>query len=554
MARPGPRNDNAQARVVHRDHLPLNQSARRLVESYGEEDLATLPAWLVDDAWKCGATLTERQEVFMEHFDDPEVFWLFYGGAVGGGKSFTLAHAVVKYMLDFPGCELWLGRKHLTDLEKTTAKQLHSCMLWLEEERGLPYEYFRKTYNYKVYNCENPHEYSEVQLFSCEDPDSFQGANIDCVFVDEATQISEASRDQLLQRIRGSIKGSKHGWPRKLVGACNPAPGWVKELIVDPHNSGLTGKGASDIEDPILASRLKKTRFIFSSIDDNPFLPEGFKDQVLSTGGEEQRKAVEGDWSFAEGQVYTQFSKALHVRDFDADAVAGKPSNMLDWKLSYDWARNHPSAGLAAVMGLQKLKNKEGQEVEVPSIFIRHELVITTDVIAPYGDWFAQFIPRIVWGDKTITQQWMMSNAVEQFQAHNVILVKANEGPKTDKSQGISTVQTLLSNCQIVIHPECHQTIRSLENYSYKRDPRRPGQFLETPSTSYEDPMDALRYLVINVATDLSLAYWSGQAPGNGNSKASLQSRSVDRGSSQQEQARSNSYTGGRMTRGRYCA
>ena len=123
------------------------------------------------------------------------------------------------------------------------------------------------------------------------DVDKYQGTEVDVLFLDEATQLSEEQYNRFKACVRGVNK-----FPKRIYLTCNPGGeghGWVKRLFIDRvYHSGENADEYS---------------FIQSLVTDNKALLSSDPDYIrqLEALPPKLRKAwLEGDWNIFEGQFF----------------------------------------------------------------------------------------------------------------------------------------------------------------------------------------------------------------------------------------------------------
>lgn len=172
------------------------------------------------------------------------------------------------------------------------------------------------------------------------DAERFQGTEVDCLFIDEATHQSEEKMKKLTACVRGV-----NNFPKRIYMTCNPGNeghNWVKRLFID--------RKYTDTENP------DDYMFIQSLVTDNKALMESNPDYIkqLEALPPKLRKAwLDGDWNIFEGMFFEEFSdRPDHYKDRQWTHVID-PFEIPDgWPIyrSFDWGYNKPfSCGWWAV-------------------------------------------------------------------------------------------------------------------------------------------------------------------------------------------------------------
>lgn len=216
--------------------------------------------------------------------------YIAYGGARGGGKSWAVRVKALLLSLAYPGIRLLIIRRTLPELEENHIRPLRALI-------GTAAEYRDKDKSFRFPN-------GSLLRFGYCDAESdvlrYQGQEYDCIFLDEATQLTEYQ----FQTFKGCLRGV-NAFPKRLYITCNPGGvghGWVKRLFIERRF--LNGERA---EDHI---------FIPADVYDNAALMESDPEYVqrLESLPYELRQAwLHGSWDVFEGQFFTEWDRSLHV-------------------------------------------------------------------------------------------------------------------------------------------------------------------------------------------------------------------------------------------------
>lgn len=223
--------------------------------------------------------------------------YILYGGAVGGGKSYSLRWIAVWLLMKYaaqiqkPGirvglfCEDYvaLNDRHLTKIQ-------YEFPSWLGTLNKGNHEFI----------LADKYGGGVIAFRNLDDPSKYLSSEFAAILVDELTMSPREKFDFLNLRRR---------WPgianTKFIGATNPGGvghGYVKKLWID---SDFTDENF----DP------KEFKFIQAKSIDNKFLPESYSKQLESLPEKMRKAFMDGDWDIFEGQYFPEFSKAKHVID-----------------------------------------------------------------------------------------------------------------------------------------------------------------------------------------------------------------------------------------------
>lgn len=275
---------------------------------------------------------TERQQlvwdIIAEAPDGSRPF-IGYGGAVGGGKTRTLAELGLDLMLDFPGNRILFGRKDLVDLRTTTLEEF---------DRICPPELIVKSVSSPIIERhirvpEWPKGVVSRAFFrELKDPESIGSEQYGAVLLEEAGEIPEASAKMLVTRLRHPAAPK---WP--FVAASNPYPGWFERWFVD-----------RELPEDLIAAAGGSVHFIPAKIADNPYLPDNYEALLrgfFSGDDDWLSRMVEGRFDSFEGQVYRELGPHLLYPDTKLP-----PFSRLVGGLDFGGAneRSHKTAGVVA--------------------------------------------------------------------------------------------------------------------------------------------------------------------------------------------------------------
>lgn len=239
-------------------------------------------------------TPNSKQDIFLRDRHRHVAF----GGARGGGKSWAIRVKAISLALKHAGIQIMIIRRTYPELEANHIRPLKK-LLHIGTP-GCPIKYNEAK---KVMSFPNG---STILFGYCKtdkDTDRYQGTEVDVLFLDEATQLSEVQIKDLNACVRGTSR-----YPRRTYYTCNPggkSHGYIKRLFVT--------KEYKEREYP------EDYSFIQSLVYDNRILMEQDPDYVraLEALPEAKRKAwLEGDWDSFIGQVFTEWrNDPEHYKD-----------------------------------------------------------------------------------------------------------------------------------------------------------------------------------------------------------------------------------------------
>lgn len=232
------------------------------------------------------STISPKQALFFKS----RYRFTAYGGARGGGKSWSVQRKAILMALKYAGIKILLLRRTYKDLERNHVRELEPLL------KGIA-KYNRQE---KIFNFPNG---SIIELGYCaaeSDALQYQGVEYDVIFIDEATQFTE----EMFAKIYPSARGVNN-FPKRIYITCNPGGvghEWVKRLFVS--------RRYKDGEDP------DNYTFIPATLDDNPTLKEKDPEyaKMLDSLPDGLREAWrDGNWDMLAGRYFSEFDRNIHV-------------------------------------------------------------------------------------------------------------------------------------------------------------------------------------------------------------------------------------------------
>ena len=260
--------------------------------------------------------LQPKQKQFLKSIENVPI--TLFGGARGGGKSYSIRNIFLARRLQFPNSAGAIFRRTFPELEANHIRPLFQ-----------EHPYLRQFWSESKRLLSLPNG-STLQFCHCSNEDDiglYQGREISDLGIDEAGQFTEGMFRTLLGSNRSSIKGV----PVRCALTANPGGvghAWLKRIFIE--------RRFNERERP------KDYAFIQSLVQDNQALIANDPDYVhrlQSEPNEALRKAfLYGDWNIFAGQFFQEISKEVHVI---------KPFKIPEhWNRfgAYDYGFNHPAA------------------------------------------------------------------------------------------------------------------------------------------------------------------------------------------------------------------
>lgn len=212
-----------------------------------------------------------------------------FGGARGGGKSFAVRLKAVILCLIYSGISVMIVRKSFPELTANHIKPLKELLKIGTKDAAAKYNDSKKEITFP--------NGSEILFRYCDtekDVDRYQGTEVDVLFLDEATQLSEDQMKKICACVRGV-----NNFPKRTYYTCNPGGkghGYIKRLFIDKVYE--SGEYAEDYS------------FIQSLVTDNEALMRENPDYIkqLEALPPKLREAwLNGRWDVFEGAFFEEF-------------------------------------------------------------------------------------------------------------------------------------------------------------------------------------------------------------------------------------------------------
>lgn len=245
-----------------------------------------------------------------------------FGGARGGGKSWSVRTKAKLLGIRYPGIRMLIVRRTYPELVNN-----HIRLLRVELRDIARYNDKDKTFTFM--------NGSLLQFAYCAkdgDLDRLQGVEFDIIFLDEATQLSEYQMKTITACLRGA-----NDFPKRVYYTMNPGGqghAYIKRIFIDKKYK--TGEIPEEYT------------FIQSLVTDNKALMDKNPDYIkqLEALPPKLRKAwLEGRWDIFEGQVFEEFrDDPEHYEDRRWTHVIAPFKPDRGWTIfrSFDWGYNKP--------------------------------------------------------------------------------------------------------------------------------------------------------------------------------------------------------------------
>lgn len=226
-----------------------------------------------------------KQELFLK--DTHKV--VIFGGARGGGKSWSVRCKAIILALRYAGIKMMIVRKTYPELMANHIKPLKETLRIGQKGSIAKYNDSKKEITFK--------NGSTILFGYCDtdkDIDRYQGTEVDVLFIDEATHHSE----EIIKKFMACVRGVNN-FPKRIYLTCNPGHkghGYIKRIAIDRIYEA--GENPEDYS------------FIQSLVTDNHALMREQPDYIkqLEALPPKLRQAwLEGRWDVFQGAFFEEF-------------------------------------------------------------------------------------------------------------------------------------------------------------------------------------------------------------------------------------------------------
>lgn len=238
-----------------------------------------------------------KQQLFHYSLADESL----YGGAAGGGKSYSILWDAVIFCINNKKVTAAIFRRTYPELEKS---------IILEALRVVPkswYDYNKKEHRMYFRASESILEFNYC-LYDT-DVYNFQSAQYDRIYFDELTHFSKFIYIYLQSRCR-TVRTDLKARTKSASNPGNIGHEWVKNRFIKDAKPNEVTKRI----DPETESEYT-TIYIPSRLQDNKYLiqTDDYKKQLMKLDKEDRKALLEGDWDILKGQYFSEWRYDKHV-------------------------------------------------------------------------------------------------------------------------------------------------------------------------------------------------------------------------------------------------
>lgn len=238
----------------------------------------------------------DRQQEFLRCVYSGNYRFILYGGSVRSGKTFSGLAALIMLSIDYPGSRWVIVRKDLQTIKRNTLPS------W---EKIKPRKFIvSHNYDTQTVTFENG---SQIIFFAesyDKDKDFNRWRGLECngFLLEEINELQEQAYFKAIERAGSYIIKDAEQPPPLILATCNPTQGWVKQRFYDKAENGTLPKNQI---------------YIPANINDNPYIPDDYRESLKSLPRYEYMVYVEGNWNVqlkTGGEFLKEFELDKHVR------------------------------------------------------------------------------------------------------------------------------------------------------------------------------------------------------------------------------------------------
>ena len=272
-----------------------------------------------------------KQKKFNEAVLSGKYKWLFFGGAIRGGKSYGVMATIFTLCRIFPGSRWAIVRKDLPTLRRNILPVFNK----LRPPTCTPFK--QDTWEATLHNGNLPS--STIILFpESHDVDKeyerWKGLEVNGFWLEEANELQESSWTWALQRAGSYVipPSLTNPAPRQplpyILLTSNPATNWVKRIFYTPWKQ-------KTLAPPYY--------YLPSTIHDNPSLTKEYLESLEKLPERDYKVYVLGSWDELAGQALEELHEKIHIRAGQSlqDKTFRVPDHWMRFG-AFDWGFRHP--------------------------------------------------------------------------------------------------------------------------------------------------------------------------------------------------------------------
>lgn len=359
---------------------------------------------------------------------------VYYGGA-GSGKSVFIAQKLIIKAL--------ASKRKVLVIRKTQASQKLSCWRLILDTLSKWKILSKCTPRVSEMSIELPNG-SMFYFKGLDDPEKIKSiVGITDIWCEEATELTEDDYEQLTLRLRANVPNLQMFVSFNPISKAN----WVYKRWFLQESDAL-----------ILKTTYK----------DNRFLPADYIRELeakINTNPTYYKIYALGEFCSLDKLVYSNW----RVEDFNHADIKGELIIGLDFGFI-----NDPTALVASILN---------EEDKIIYVFKEWGSINKTN------DEIAKIIDHLGFRKSMIIADSAEQKSIEEIRRLGIQRIKPSVKGPDSIIHGIQKLQQY----QVIVHPDCIETITELENYAWTKD-KKSGEYINKPIDEFNHFLDALRY------------------------------------------------------------
>lgn len=391
-----------------------------------------------------------KMNAAFEEVDESAKRYIVMKGSAGSGKSVDTAMNYIIRLMNDKGRNLVCIRKSdITNRDSTYAELTGAIYRMFGEQaekiwkiKQSPLQLTCINGNQIIFRGVNDEKQRE-KLKSI----TFQKGKLTDVWIEEATEITQADFEIIDDRLRGELPPGQFYQIRMTFNPVNKNH-WIKKVFFDiPDNNVLCHHSTyltNSFIDDAYRQRMERRKIVD---------PEGYRIYGL------------GEWGEIGGLI-------LH--NWEVKEISQNPADYDDFANGQDFGFNH--ANVILPLGFKDddiYITKELYEFEKDT----NELVILAEKL----------------GIDKRRQMWCDSAEPDRIKMWTKAGYRARGVDKGGSAGSVKAQIDWLKQRKIYVHPSCVNTIKELQQWKWKKD-EKTGEYLDEPVPFQDDAMAALRY------------------------------------------------------------
>lgn len=287
---------------------------------------------------------------------------------------------------------------------------------------------------------------------------TFQRGKLTDVWIEEATEITQADFEIIDDRLRGELPPGQFYQIRMTFNPVNRNH-WIKKVFFDAPDPNVLTHHSTYLDNRFIDAAYHARMARRKEVD-----PEGYRIYGL------------GDWGEIGGLILHNWA----VEDISQDL-----NDYDDIAIGQDFGFNHADAIL--LLGLKD-----------DNIYILQEIYVfekETAEIIPLAIKAGIPVYRTMWCDSAEPDRikaWRTAGFRARGVTKEHMTDKKYQAAQIDWLKGVVSKDRIIHR-MIYVHPSCVNTIKELQQWKWKKD-ERTGEYLDEPVPFQDDAMAALRY------------------------------------------------------------